>query len=158
MNITKTESGRSSQIKFSGSLTDASDLAELIFTELDRVDFDLEEVKSVNSSGIMLWVRMLHRIPQSVEVTLSRCSLAIFHQLRIFPLFLDNGRAKVRSFMVEYDCPACLAEAPQLVEAAEVGPDGELPEKQCSKCSAKAGPAAFVPRKVSFLKKVTDSE
>ncbi len=158
MNITKTQSGRTVQIKMSGSLTDASDLTELTFTDLDRVNFDLEEVKSVNSFGIMLWVRMLRGIPQSVEVTLSRCSLVIFHQLRIFPLFLDSGRVKVRSFMVEYECPACQTLASQLVEASEVGPNGELPTKQCAKCSAKAGPAAFVPRKVSFIKNASGSE
>lgn len=151
MQLVATKQGRNCKVVVTGVLTEASDYSALNLGDVDRLEFDLGGVKSINSSGIELWVRMIQAVPPHVSLVLTRCSVVIFHQLRIFPMFLDGNRVKVSSFMVEYECKQCADEFPILIETTEIKHDGLLPAKTCPKCGDQTMPSDYVPRKVDFL-------
>lgn len=149
--IDQVRQGKTLKLTLSGSMSETSDYGHLAFDGLDAVDIDLEGVTRVNSAGILLWTRMIKAIPANVRVTLHKCSVTVMHQVQIFPLFLDKGRVKVRSFYAEYDCGACSAEADLLLNVTEIGKDGSFPKRACLKCGTpmqvlNSGRAAFLTR------------
>lgn len=116
-----------------GNLTEAADLSPL--TRLrGPLFFDLGGIEHINSLGVRNWVHFVRDCETAGhDVSFERCSPVMVQQISMISNFVGR-RARVRSLVVPYLCPACNAEDQQVVALAPGAglaiPDG-IP---CPKC------------------------
>lgn len=107
-----------SVVTFAGRLNERAELADLaqqLRSAAGPVVFDLGAVSSINSVGVMRWLRFLRELGHgqpgggdggdAVPLVFRACSPAVTTQIRTIRGFA--GRAMVESFQVTYACGDC---------------------------------------------------
>jgi hypothetical protein len=118
-----------------GEIDENVDFSELRRRLRGAVDFQLAEVRRINSCGVREWVNFVRDLPHVTELTFTRCSPAIVTQLNMIYNF--RGNAKIRSFYAPYVCESCNNEEEKLLDVDAQFPDGEVhkvPHFPCSEC------------------------
>jgi hypothetical protein len=122
-------------VAFFGEIDENVDLSELRRRLRGAVEFQLAEVRRINSCGVREWVNFVRDLPHVTELTFTRCSPAIVAQLNMIYNF--RGDAKIRSFYAPYVCESCNNEEEKLLDVDAQFPDGEVkevPHFPCSEC------------------------
>jgi hypothetical protein len=139
-------------VSFVGEIDENADFAELRRKLKGTVEFNLGEVRRINSCGVREWVNFVRDLPQVTELAFTHCSPAIVTQMNM--IFNFRGRAKVRSFLAPYVCDSCNHEQEQLLDVQTHfrGRDFRtMPEFKCEKCSAPMEFDDLPERYLSFL-------
>lgn len=121
---------------FLGEIDENVDFAELRRRLKGVVDFQLAEVRRINSCGVREWVNFVRDLPHVTELTFTRCSPAIVTQLNMIYNF--RGDAKICSFYAPYVCESCNNEEEKLLDVDTQFPGGdvrEIPHFRCSECN-----------------------
>lgn len=122
-------------VVFFGEIDENVDFSELRRRLRGPVDFQLAEVRRINSCGVREWVNFVRDLSQVTELTFTRCSPAIVTQLNMIYNF--RGSAKIRSFYAPYVCESCNNEEEHLLDVDSQFPDGDIhkvPIFPCSEC------------------------
>lgn len=124
-------------VHFFGEIDENVDFSELRRRLKGAVDFQLAEVRRINSCGVREWVNFVRDLPHVTELTFTRCSPAIVTQLNMIYNF--RGDAKIRSFYAPYVCENCNNEAEKLLDVETQFPEGgdirEVPSFHCDECN-----------------------
>jgi len=102
MFIENLEENGISLFKISGSIDEDSSFSELDLSNKDRVIFDLEGVKSINSCGIREWINWL-KTGSKTNFSFRSCPKIIVDQINMVSGFLPE-KGEVESFFVPYYC------------------------------------------------------
>ena len=96
----------------SGTITEKSDLSQILERKETKVIIDLGGIDRINSGGVGNWVSFVSKFSSPPrEVYLERCSAVIVHQFNMISNM--RGSAKIRSVMVPYLCSNCGKEQKQ---------------------------------------------
>ena len=105
------------RVVIKGDITEASRFDDLVPALVGRVDFDLSQVRYMNSLGVREWVEFLRAAPiQGYE--LHACSVAFVLQACLVEGVL--GRGTVSSFFAPYACERCERTEERLLQTAAV--------------------------------------
>ena len=100
-----------------GDITEATRFDDLLPALVGRVDFDLSQVRYMNSLGVREWVEFLRRAPiQGYEF--HACSVAFVLQAALVEGV--TGRGTVSSFFAPYACDACDHTDERLLQTAAI--------------------------------------
>ena len=116
-----------------GDFTEATSFDELLPSMVGRVDFDMAQVRYMNSLGVRAWCQFLKEAPiQGYEF--HACSVPFVLQASMVEDVV--GRGTVASFFAPYHCEACDHQEERLLQSATVLAAGlEPPVFTCPKCS-----------------------
>lgn len=105
------------RIVIKGDFTEATSLEDLLPHIVGRVDFDMSQVRYMNSLGVREWVRFLEKASaQAYEF--HACSIAFVLQAAMVPGML--GRGTVASFFAPYRCEFCEEHEDKLLQSAAI--------------------------------------
>ena len=80
---------------------------EIKFIEINKIIFDLEKLKLINSCGIREWVIWIKKIPPTgIDIIFQNCPRVFIEQLNLIEGLIPLGGA-VESFFVPYYCSDC---------------------------------------------------
>ena len=142
------------RIVIKGDITEATrfdDLPPLV----GRVDFDLSQVRYMNSLGVREWVEFLHRAPiQGYEF--HACSVAFVLQASLVEGV--TGRGTVSSFFAPYACDRCEYTDERLLQTAAIlATDDRLPPVfACPRCASRLLLDDIPDRYLAFLHPTAD--
>ena len=139
-------------VTFVGEIDENADFAELRRKLKGHVEFNLGEVRRINSCGVREWVNFVRDLPQVNELTFTHCSPAIVTQMNMIYNF--RGRAKVRSFLAPYVCESCNHEQEQLLDVQthfRTKDFRQMPDFKCEKCASAMEFDDLPERYLSFL-------
>jgi hypothetical protein len=139
-------------VEFFGEIDENVEFSELRRRLKGIVDFQLAEVRRINSCGVREWVNFVRDLPHVVELTFTRCSPAIVTQLNMIYNF--RGNAQIRSFYAPYVCENCNNEEEKLLEVETQFPGGEVkkvPHFPCTECNEVMAFDDLPERYLSFL-------
>ncbi len=139
-------------ITVSGIVDEIADLSSLKDLE-GRLEFDLAEVKRLNSTGVRKWVDVLRDLATRSSMVFVNCSPAIIDQLNMIHGFLASGR--VKSFYGEMICDHCDAEGTHLFDADECRALDRLPAVKCDECGRQMELDASEDQFLLFLREPT---
>ena len=125
--------GDTAVVTLTGTVTERAALEPLVgeLASAGKVQFDLGEIRRLNSSGVREWVEFMRALPATVEARFDNCSTAVVHQINLIHGF--TGRAKVCSIRVPFVCDGCgLEESTTL--PVEHGVMPSLGDRTCKKC------------------------
>jgi CheY-like chemotaxis protein len=122
------------RIVLKGDFTEATSFDELLPAMVGRVDFDLAQVRYMNSLGVRAWCEFLKRAPiQGYEF--HACSVPFILQASMVEDVI--GRGTVTSFFAPYHCSACDHQEERLLQSAAVLAAAlHPPVFSCPACSA----------------------
>ena len=140
------------RIVIKGDITEASSFADLLPQIVGRVDFDLSQVRYMNSLGVREWVDFLRRAnAQGYEF--HTCSSAFILQASMVEGVL--GRGTVTSFFAPYHCQSCDRQEEKLLQSAAVlAANYEPPTFTCPECSEQMLFDDIPERYLAFLRPV----
>lgn len=121
------------RIVIKGDITEASRFDDLLPALVGRVDFDLSQVRYMNSLGVREWIEFLRRAPiQGYEF--HACSVAFVLQAALVEGV--TGRGTVSSFFAPYACDRCEYSDERLLQTAAVlaSEDRQPPQFGCPRC------------------------
>ncbi len=120
------------RVVLKGDFTEATRFDELRDSMVGRVDFDMAQVRYMNSLGVRAWCEFLRAAPiQGYEF--HACSVPFVLQASMVEDVV--GRGTVTSFFAPYHCASCDHQEERLLQsAALLAADLEPPAFQCSKC------------------------
>jgi DNA-binding response OmpR family regulator len=124
------------RVVIKGDITEATSFRDLMPAMVGRVDFDMSQVRYMNSLGVREWVTFLRDIPvQGYEF--HACSIPFVLQASMVKAVL--GRGSVTSFFAPYHCEDCDLQEERLLQSATIlaAEDLEPPTFTCPSC---AGP------------------
>ena len=128
--------GMEHRVAVDGQIDERAELVEFSERLTDTVVIDLANVSFVNSLGLREWIRMLYELQERhVEVTLSRCSESMVHQMCM--VVAAKGDSKIESFFAPYECDACGHVASVCLEVEEnlaAFRRLEVPDEPCPEC------------------------
>lgn len=138
------------RVVIKGDITDAISFADLLPRMVGRVDFDLSQVRYMNSLGVREWVHFLARANiQGYE--LHACSIPFVLQASMIPDMV--GRGTIVSFFAPYYCDGCDAQAEKLLQSAAVlAADHEPPVLTCAQCNGQMRLDDIPERYLAFLR------
>lgn len=138
------------RVVIKGDITDAANFDDLLPLMVGRVDFDLAQVRYMNSLGVREWVQFLKRANiQGYE--LHTCSVPFVLQASMIPDMV--GRGTIVSFFAPYYCDACDAQAEKLLQSAAVlAADHEPPVLTCGQCNGQMRLDDIPERYLAFLR------
>jgi serine/threonine-protein kinase len=113
-----------------GEINESSDL-DAIFQRQGKVRLELGAVSSINSTGVLRWMRAKEKSHPFLELYLECCSPAIVKQLNMIQSFARG--AKILSIQLPYYCPGCGKETTWLLELSGQR-EPEAPELFCADC------------------------
>jgi CheY-like chemotaxis protein len=121
------------RIVIKGDLTEASSFDDLVPALVGRVDFDLSQLRYINSLGAVRWVDFLSRI-RVRGYEFHACSIPFVLQASMVPEVLGQGT--VASFFAPYRCRRCDHQEERLLQSAAVlaADDLEPPAFSCPRC------------------------
>jgi hypothetical protein len=133
-----------------GDITEATRFDDLLPALVGQVDFDLGQVRYMNSLGVREWVELLQRAPiQGYEF--HACSVAFVLQASLVRGVL--GRGVVRSFFAPYACDGCGHTEERLLQAAAVlSEDQQPPSFACRGCGGHLVLDDIAERYLAFLR------
>lgn len=143
------------RVVIKGDITEATSFRDLMPAMVGRVDFDMSQVRYMNSLGVREWVAFLRDIPvQGYEFHV--CSIPFVLQASMVKAVL--GRGTVASFFAPYACEDCDLQEERLLQSSTVlAADGlEPPVFACPSC---AGPLILddiAERYLGFLRDAGD--
>jgi hypothetical protein len=141
--IERRQEGKTLYLKLVGSIDEGADYSAADIKGVDRVIFDFEDIKLINSTGLQRWIKFLTSIPGSVAVSFRRCAIRVVTQINMFPGFLGNRQVAIESFFAPYFCEKCDSSCDILIETQKHIPDLShpvAPNMQCPRCQ---GPVEF---------------
>jgi DNA-binding response OmpR family regulator len=122
------------RIVLKGDFTEATSFEDLAPAMVGRVDFDMAQVRYMNSLGVRAWCDFLKAAPiQGYEF--HACSVPFILQASM----VDDvvGRGTVTSFFAPYHCPSCDHQEERLLQSAAILSSGlEPPVFSCPTCNA----------------------
>ncbi len=120
------------RVVLKGDFTEATRFDELADSMVGRVDFDMAQVRYMNSLGVRAWCEFLRAAPiQGYEF--HACSVPFVLQASMVEDVV--GRGTVTSFFAPYHCAACDHQEERLLQSAAILASGmEPPTFQCPKC------------------------
>ena len=101
---------------------------------IQRIDFNLQAVRYIGSSGVRRWCAFLREI-EGKEYSFRHCSLAFASQAAMVPMLTGHG--EVHSVEAPYHCAQCSRDDLRLVESALlIRVEGQIvpPLLHCSVC------------------------
>ncbi len=122
------------RVVLKGDFTEATSFDDLLPAMVGRVDFDVAQVRYMNSLGVRAWCEFLKTAPiQGYEF--HACSVPFVLQAAMVEDVL--GRGTVTSFFAPYHCEACDHQEERLLQSAAVLAAGVAPPVfTCPACSA----------------------
>ena len=122
------------RVVLKGDFTEATSFDELLPAMVGRVDFDMAQVRYMNSLGVRAWCEFLKAAPiQGYEF--HACSIPFILQASMVEDVI--GRGTVTSFFAPYHCESCDHQEERLLQSAAVLAAGvEPPVFTCPACSA----------------------
>lgn len=120
------------RVVLKGDFTEATRFDELLAEMVGRIDFDLSQVRYMNSTGVMAWCEFLRAAPiQGYE--LHACSVPFVVQASMVAAV--TGRGTVTSFFAPYHCASCERHEERLLQSAAILAAGlQAPHFTCSAC------------------------
>lgn len=120
------------RVVLKGDFTEATRFDDLLPSMVGRVDFDLAQVRYMNSLGVRAWCEFLRAAPiQGYEF--HACSVPFVLQASMVEDVV--GRGTVTSFFAPYHCDHCDHQEERLLQSAALLASGlEPPSFQCPKC------------------------
>lgn len=101
---------------FEGALDERFRFREIPLVAAPSIVFVLRDVGSLNSMGVREWVYFVRQFDTKREHLFREVSVAFVDQLNTVPQML--GRARVKSFLAPFYCPACDEEVNELLVCA----------------------------------------
>jgi DNA-binding response OmpR family regulator len=138
------------RVVIKGDITEATRFDDLLPVMVGRVDFDLSQVRYMNSLGVREWVEFLRRAPiQGYEF--HACSIAFILQASLVAGV--TGRGTVSSFFAPYACERCDYSDERLLQTAAVlaSEDRVPPEFGCPGCGDRLALDDIPDRYLAFL-------
>jgi len=122
------------RVVLKGDITEATSFEELLPAMVGRVDFDMAQVRYMNSLGVRAWCEFLKEAPiQGYEF--HACSVPFVLQASMVEDVI--GRGTVPSFFAPYHCESCDHQEERLLQSAAVLAAGITPPVfTCPACSA----------------------
>jgi CheY-like chemotaxis protein len=127
-------------VAISGEMTEATELSELwryLINASRPVEFDLSQVRYVNSWGVRTWITFLEKLPSKLPYDYVRASVAFVTQAGMVPAVL--GRGRLLSFYAPYHCDVCDRSEDRVLQAGTINVQkGRVtpPPFHCSECGA----------------------
>ncbi len=124
-----------SLIALDGAIDESLESEPLTSNLREKVLFNLEKVKKINSHGVRQWSSTISRV-ESPYYGFLHCGPGIVLQLNMVAGF--GGRGEVLSLFLPFICPECDLEAlvfVDLVQNPEVARGGALPKAKCRDCA-----------------------
>jgi DNA-binding response OmpR family regulator len=105
------------RVVLKGDFTEATSFDDLLPAMVGRVDFDVAQVRYMNSLGVRAWCEFLRRAPiQGYEF--HACSVPFVLQAAMVEAVV--GRGTVTSFFAPYHCQACDHQEERLLQSAAI--------------------------------------
>jgi len=144
------------QVILHGDFTEVTDFDNLLahLQGVKKVEFDLQGVRYLNSSGVRNWAAFL-RFLKDTEYTFVRCSVAFTSQAGMVPAVVGKGR--ILSFLAPYHCDECDKSEERLLQtAALLTPSPVIPPRfRCGQCGGELAFDDVAERYFAFLEKET---
>ncbi len=143
------------RIVIKGDITEATRFDDLLPALVGRVDFDLSQVRYMNSLGVREWVEFLRRAPiQGYE--LHACSVAFILQASLVEGV--TGRGTVSSFFAPYACVRCDHQDERLLQTAAIlaTDNRQPPQFGCPSCGDRLVLDDIPDRYLAFLQSTPD--
>jgi anti-anti-sigma regulatory factor len=143
------------RVVIKGDITEATRFDDLLPALVGRVDFDLSQVRYMNSLGVREWVEFLRRAPiQGYEF--HACSVAFVLQAALVEGV--TGAGTVSSFFAPYACERCEYADERLLQTAAVlaSEDRQPPEFGCPRCGDRLVLDDIPERYLAFLPAIPD--
>lgn len=137
------------RVVLKGDFTEATSFDELLPSMVGRVDFDMAQVRYMNSLGVRAWCQFLKAAPiQGYEF--HACSVPFVLQASMVADVI--GRGTVASFFAPYHCAACDHQEERLLQSAAVLAAGLAPPVfSCPKCDGQLAFDDIPERYFAFL-------
>lgn len=138
------------RIVLKGDFTEATRFDDLLAAMVGRVDFDLAQIRYMNSTGVMAWCEFLRAAPiQGYE--LHACSVPFVLQASMVGAVV--GRGTVTSFFAPFHCERCDHHEERLLQSAAVLASGlAAPHFQCPACEGALAFDELPARYFAFLR------
>jgi hypothetical protein len=139
------------RVVLKGDFTEATSFDDLLPVMVGRVDFDLSQVRYMNSLGVREWCNFLRRAPiQGYEF--HACSIPFILQASMVEDVL--GRGTVASFFAPYHCDTCDHSEERLLQSAAIlACDCVPPVFSCPACDGEMHLDDLPERYFAFLKR-----
>jgi CheY-like chemotaxis protein len=144
-------------VAIQGELTEATELSDLwkhLVMAARPVEFDLSQVRYVNSWGVRTWISFLLRLPEKLSYDYVRASVAFVTQAGMVPTLI--GRGRFLSFYAPYHCDMCDQSEERLLQSASINVSGMSvtpPVFHCNHCSAELAFDDIPERYFAFLQR-----
>ncbi len=137
------------RIVLKGDFTEATSFDDLLPAMVGRVDFDMAQVRYMNSLGVRAWCDFLKKAPiQGYEF--HACSIPFVLQASMVEDVL--GRGTVTSFFAPYHCSACDHQEERLLQSAAILAAGlAAPVFSCPACGGQLTFVDLPERYFAFL-------
>tara|TARA_R110002073_G_scaffold336557_1_gene535417 strand:+ start:11423 stop:12460 length:1038 start_codon:yes stop_codon:yes gene_type:complete len=134
MTYNVTSKGEISMVTLAGVIDEQSDFSSLLEEVVGDVEVSLDEVRRVNSSGLLRWLSFVHGVnDRGGMITLKGCRPHFVEQLNMVYQLAGN-QGQVASFYVPYVCEKCDVETEILLRAGEVR-GRWAPKRNCPTCA-----------------------
>jgi DNA-binding response OmpR family regulator len=143
------------RIVIKGDITEATRFDDLLPALVGRIDFDVSQIRYMNSLGVREWIEFLRRAPiQGYEF--HACSVAFVLQAAMVEGV--TGRGTVSSFFAPYACDRCEYTDERLLQAAAIlaTEDRQPPEFACPRCGDRLVLDDIPERYLAFLQSAAD--
>jgi hypothetical protein len=94
------------KMAFQGALCHEDAFPKLDLKNIEVIEINLEEVASINSSGIRNWLKWVGDLCNEVELNFFNVPKSMMDQVNMIPNFLPKN-AKIKSFVMNYNCDNC---------------------------------------------------
>lgn len=138
------------RVVLKGDITEATSFRDLETAMVGRVDFDLSQVRYMNSLGVREWVEFLRKSPIH-GYEFHACSVPFVLQASMVDDVL--GRGTVTSFFAPYHCDRCDHHEERLLQTAAVlaSENLEPPSFSCPHCDGELVLDDLPDRYLAFL-------
>ncbi len=139
------------RIVLKGDFTEATAFDDLLPVLVGRIDFDLSQVRYLNSLGVRAWCELIRAAPIH-GYEFHACSIPFVLQASLVPDVL--GRGSVTSFFAPYACEVCEHQEERLLQAATIlaAEDMEPPPGVCPECGGQTSLDDIPERYLAFLR------
>jgi CheY-like chemotaxis protein len=139
------------RVVLKGDITEATNFKSLLPAMVGRVDFDLSQIKYMNSLGVREWVTFL-RSAAIRGYEFHACSVPFVLQAGTVNGML--GKGTVASFFAPYVCEDCDHQEDRLLQSAAIlaAEGNEPPSFTCQECGGKMTLDELPDRYLAFLR------
>jgi CheY-like chemotaxis protein len=133
--------------------TELSDLQRNVMLAVEgglMIEFDLLNLRRINSSGASRWVSFLRAMPPTAHYQFVHAPISFISHVAMVPAVLGTG--KVVTFFAPFFCTGCGRSEQCMLESSKIDPAREPPYETCSTCKSPMVFDDFAPRYFSFLR------